>query len=135
MKNRNNLTEILFTKKQFENIIATNVYNCNVYCEGNVNNGWEVIFEKNRKKFSSRNSGAIRAYSMAVLLRDIRKRERRTAKNSTYFHFLCRTNRTDGAFLSFKDHFPAIPSNDCSHVEALLLRRRIADTRSHKAYD
>jgi len=78
----------------------------------------DSISEKNRKRFSLRNSGAIRAllerYSMAMLLCDIRKRERRTAKNSTYFHFLCRTNRADGAFLSFKDHFPAIPSDDCS---------------------
>lgn len=67
-----------------------------------------------------------RPYSMAMLLRDIRRKDRvkererkkHTAKSSNLFPFSLShgQSRRRCASLTFKDHFPAIPPDDCSHV-------------------
>lgn len=83
-----------------------------------------AIFERDKKRSFSREATEPlgRSYSMTTLLRDIRREKKRERegegtpqRDPTYFHFLCRVDKADGA-LPFKGRFLAIPSDDCSHV-------------------
>lgn len=81
-------------------------------------------------------------YSMAMLLCDIRRKdrakerkvERRTAKSSNLFPFSLsheQSQRWRWASLTFKGHFPAILSDDCSHVGTWKLSFHVVVLRIH----